>query len=157
VLSFLRTEGDAYEAVTRRAGAYAGDWTVDELPAWHGRLLAPMPSFVRRALAMRVARNLVHATYTGSRATVRVRRDLGGLSIRSSIFCGVRDRATHPLCYFYASAVERVLARLDIEASASLTACQAEGDAACHVEVRMGVGAPVEAAPPVGAPEAPSA
>jgi hypothetical protein len=39
VLSFLRTEGDAYEAVTRRAGRYAADWTVDELPTWHGRLL----------------------------------------------------------------------------------------------------------------------
>ena len=105
---------------------------------------------------MRVARNLVHAAYTGSRATARIRRDHGGLSIRSSIFCGVRDRATHPLCYFYASAVERLLNRFDIAASTSLTACQAEGDAACHVEVRIGDSAPRTHAP-VGIPEAPSA
>jgi bacteriochlorophyll 4-vinyl reductase len=156
VLSFLRTEGEAYEAVTRRAGEYAADWTIDELPPWHGRLLAAAPRLVRRTLAMRVAKTLVHTAYTGSRATVRIRRDLGGLSIRSSIFCGVRDRATHPLCYFYATAVERLLSRVDIAASASLTACQAEGDATCHVEVRMGVGASLTTAT-VRAPEVPSA
>ncbi len=145
VLSFLRTEGDAYEQVTRRAGQYAADWTLEELsPLWR-RVISSSPVFVRRTLAMRIARELVHSTYTGSRATVKMRRGLGAVSIRSSIFCGVRDRMSHPLCYFYASAVHRVLEALAIDAATRVTACQAEGDPACHVEVRLtmpgGVGA----------------
>ena len=137
VLSFLRTEGDAYEQVTRRAGRYAADWTLEELsPLWR-RVIASSPVFVRRTLAMRIARELVHSTYTGSRATVKMRRGLGAVSIRSSIFCGVRDRMSHPLCYFYASAVQRVLEALALDAATRVTACQAEGAAACHVEVRL--------------------
>ena len=31
VLSFLRTEGDAYDLITARAGQYAADWTVNDI------------------------------------------------------------------------------------------------------------------------------
>jgi predicted hydrocarbon binding protein len=138
VLSFLRTEGPAYEAVTRRAGQYAGGWTVDEISSMQRRLIAMWPDGLRQSAAMRVARDLVHRVYTGSRATVRVRRGVGNLSIRSSIFCGVRDRSSHPLCYFYAAAVSRLLSGLEIDSATSVTACQAEGHPVCQIEVRMG-------------------
>lgn len=138
VLSFLRTEGDAYEAVTGRAGEYAAEWTVDELSPLRRRLIAGAPVFLRRSLALRVARGLVHRAYTGSRATVRVRRGQGDVRISSSIFCTVRDRSARPLCGFYAAAVTHVLRRLDVDAVASVTTCQAEGDSACNVGVRLG-------------------
>jgi predicted hydrocarbon binding protein len=138
VLSFLRTEGDSYRTVTTRAGEYAGEWTVAELSPFRRRIIAAAPKGLRRQLALRVARDLVHRAYTGSRASVRVRRGVGGLDIRSSIFCGVRDRTTHPLCYFYASAATRILGELDVAAEASVTACQAEGSPSCHIEVQMG-------------------
>jgi bacteriochlorophyll 4-vinyl reductase len=141
VLSFLRTEGAAYERVTTRAGEYAAEWTVNELSPFGRRLIAAAPPFLRRKLALRVARGLVHRSYTGSRATIRVRRGIGAVDIKSSIFCGVRDRTTQPLCYFYAAAVERVLQRLDITAATTVTACQAEGAPACHLEVKMGAAA----------------
>src|SRR5688572_31862174 len=32
VLSFLRSEGEAYNLITARAGEYAADWTVGTLP-----------------------------------------------------------------------------------------------------------------------------
>jgi predicted hydrocarbon binding protein len=139
VLSFLRTEGDAYDAVMGRAGDYAADWTIEELSPLRRKLIAGSPGFLRRLLALRVARGLVHRAYTGSRATVRVRHGVGGISIKSSIFCTVRDRSARPLCGFYARAAARVLQLLDVDAEAAVTACSAEGDTACHVEVRPGV------------------
>ncbi len=138
VLSFLRTEGADYERVTTRAGEYAAEWTVGELSPFGRRVIAVSPAYLRRKLALRVARKLVHRSYTGSRATVKIRRGIGAFNIKSSIFCGVRDRTTQPLCYFYAAAVERVLRQLDVAASTAVTACQAEGAAACHVEVQLG-------------------
>jgi predicted hydrocarbon binding protein len=138
VLSFLRTEGPAYEAVTRRAGRYAGTWTVEELSAMRRRLIAARPSFLRQSAALRVARDLVQRAYTGSRASVRIRRGVGDLTIRSSIFCGVRERSSHPLCYFYAAAIASVLAGLEIPCQTAVTGCQAEGQPTCRIEVRMG-------------------
>jgi predicted hydrocarbon binding protein len=137
VLSFLRTEGAHYETVTRRAGAYAAEWTIAELSPLRRRVIATSPMFLRRTLALRLARRLVSQSYTGSRASVRIRRGIGGVDIKSSIFCGVRDRTTQPLCYFYASAFAATLRHLDVAASTAVTACQAEGSPSCHVEVRL--------------------
>ena len=63
-------EGDAYEAVTRRAGEYAArlDGRRAARVATAG-LLALLPRFAAPRARLRVARNLVHAAYTGSRAT----------------------------------------------------------------------------------------
>lgn len=138
VLSFLRTEGPAYEAVTRRAGQYAGGWTAEEISPMRRRLIAVRPAMLRQSAALRVVRDLVHRAYTGSRATVHLRRGVGVLSIRSSIFCGVRDRTSHPLCYFYAAAAASLIAGLDIPCETSVIGCQAEGQPVCRIEVRMG-------------------
>lgn len=138
VLGFLRTEGDAYDSVTRRAGEYAAEWIIEELPPGYRRLIAASPTFLRRSLAMRVARSLVHRAYSGSRATARVRRDRGEVEIRSSIFCTVRGKSPRPLCVFYAAATARVLRLLEVEAATTVTSCQAEGDKVCHVDVQLG-------------------
>ena len=139
VLSFLRTEGHAvYGDVTARAGTYAADWTVDELPAWRRKMVAGLPLALRRRAALGLTRTLIGRAYTGTRAKARVRRGVGLLDVHSSIFCGVRARTAHPLCQFYAAAAVRVLARLDIDADAAVTACQATGEPSCHVQVLMG-------------------
>lgn len=142
VLSFLRTEGVSYEAVTTRAGAYAAEWTIAELSPLRRQVIVRAPAFFRRTFALRIAGQLVHQSYTGSRASIRVRRGIGKVDIKSSIFCGVRDRTSHPLCYFYASAFSTVLRHLDVAASAAVTACQAEGSPSCHVELRLDGPAP---------------
>jgi predicted hydrocarbon binding protein len=137
VLGFLRTEGNAYDLVTRRAGEYAADWIVEELsPLWR-RVIVSSPAYIRRSLALRVARDLVRRAYTGSRATVRLKRGHGELEVRSSIFCTVRGRSERPLCVFYAAAAARVLHLLEVEATTAVTACQAEGDRFCHVDVQL--------------------
>ena len=67
VLGFLRTEGDAYDSVTRRAGEYAADWTSarssstawpSSIASWRcfGDLLGTSCSSAFVALALRRAR-----------------------------------------------------------------------------------------------------
>ena len=72
VLSFLRTEGDAYSLITARAGEYAADWTINTVPPFERRLIRALPAgaaAARGACACRA--RLVRSTYPGSRAIVR--------------------------------------------------------------------------------------
>jgi len=59
VLSFLRTEGEPYHHVTRRAGEYAGQWTVDALSPVRRRVVDALPRPLRARVALRICRNLV--------------------------------------------------------------------------------------------------
>ena len=47
VLSFLRSEGDAYQSDHERAGEYAAEWTVTNMPAIERRMINAMPGIVR--------------------------------------------------------------------------------------------------------------
>jgi len=137
VLSFLRTEGDDYARVTTTAGEYAAQWAVSELSAPRRWAATRLPGPLRRRIALGVARTLITRAYTGSRTHLSLRKTLGTLEIKSSIFCGVRDRAPAPLCQFHAAAIVRVLKELDIPAQTTIVACQATGDGSCRVEIDM--------------------
>src|SRR4029079_4594797 len=58
VLSFLRTEGDAYNAITERAGEYAAAWTVDNVGAVERRIGRALPGGLPAGAAVRRARRL---------------------------------------------------------------------------------------------------
>ena len=137
VLSFLRTEGDDYAHVTTTAGEYAGEWAVGSLSPLKHWAATRLPGPLRRRIALGVARTLITGAYTGSRTQLRVRRKVGMLEIKSSIFCGVRARVPNPLCQFHAAAIRRVLAELGIAAQTKIVACQATGDGSCRVEIDM--------------------
>ena len=139
VLSFLRREDGAYEPVTRRAGEYAGEWTVDGLSALRRRTIRALPRPLRARLALGVGQDVVRAAYGGSRALVRVRGGRARVLIRSSIFCGVRQPAAAPLCGFYAAAFERVLASLGAPARAEITRCRGAGDPECRFDLAFGL------------------
>jgi hypothetical protein len=124
VLSFLRTEGDAYTEITGRAGQYAADWTVSSLSAFERRFIRALPAPLRTRAALRTARSLVRSTYPGSRAIVRLRRDTALVDLRGSLFCEVREASVLPLCGFYASAIEHVLALFAIRAAAEVSECR---------------------------------
>ena len=47
VLSFLRTEGAAYEQITVRAGEYAAEWTVNSLAPLERRFIRALPAALR--------------------------------------------------------------------------------------------------------------
>ncbi len=137
VLSFLRTEGDDYARVTTAAGEYAAQWAVSELPPLRRWAATTLPGPLRRRVALGVAQTLVTRAYTGSRTHLALGKMVGTIEIKSSIFCGVRDRVPSPLCQFHAAAIARVLVELGIPAQATITACQATGDGVCRVEIDM--------------------
>ncbi len=137
VLSFLRREGEAYALVTDRAGEYAAEWTVAEMPSVRRWAIRHLPAGVRAQVAMRLATGLVQRSYAGSRASGRMRRGAGSLTVRGSIFCGVREPSVEPLCRFYATAVTRVFRALNLHAQARVTECRAVGDAHCLVAIAV--------------------
>jgi hypothetical protein len=127
VLSFLRTEGDAYRSITTRAGEYAGDWTVNTLTPLERRIIRGLPASLRARAALRVSRMLVRSTYPGSRAIVRLKGTTASIDLRGSLFCEVRETSILPLCGFYAAAIGRVMQLFDIRADTSVTECRAGG------------------------------
>ena len=137
VLSFLRQEGEAYQLITRRAGQYAAEWTVQSMPAFKRALVKAAPERVRGRLALRIARRLVRRSYRGSRAIARFRRGTASIDLRASIFCTVRDPAPQPLCGFYESAFTRLLALFDVRARAEVVACRGTGESTCMVTVAL--------------------
>ena len=127
VLSFLRGEGEIYHEVVSRAGDYAAQWTVNGLPTIERRVLRTLPLGLRTRAALRTARMLVRATYPGSRAIVRIRKESVSIDLRGSLFCEVRAASEHPLCGFYAAAISRVLQLFAVPGEARLEACRAAG------------------------------
>jgi hypothetical protein len=127
VLSFLRTEGDAYDRVTARAGEYAADWTVNNISGFERRVILSLPTGLRARAGLRTARHLVRATYPGSRAIVKVKRGSASIDLRGSLFCEVRETSILPLCGFYASATRRVMQLFALNAAARVSECRAAG------------------------------
>jgi hypothetical protein len=137
VLSFLRQEGEPYHLVAGRAGEYTAEWTVADLPAAQRAVIRAAPEVIRRWLAMRVLRHMVRNTYRGSRVVVRWRRDGGQIDLRGSIFCELRDRASDPMCEFYAAAIRRLLYLFNLEADVGITQCRATGAGQCLMSVTV--------------------
>jgi hypothetical protein len=127
VLSFLRTEGTAYEHITARAGEYAAEWTVTSLASLERRFIRALPAALRTRAALRTARALVRETYPGSRAIIRLKRGTASIDLRGSLFCEVRETSILPLCGFYASAIARVLQQFALRADVRVTECRAAG------------------------------
>ena len=139
VLSFLRTEGEAYQLIATRAGELAAGWTVAGMPAYQRRMIRLLPAPWRARAALGVGRRLVNATYPGSRALVRFRRRTAAIDLRGSLFCEVREASVAPLCGFYASAMAHVLELFDFRAAARVTECRAGGAGkACLMLVDVG-------------------
>ena len=148
VLSFLRSEGGAYDTVMRRAGECAGEWTVKGLPAMERRLIGSLPAALRTRAALRTARGMIRATYPGTRAIIRVRRGIASVDLRGSLFCEVRELAQNPLCGFYVAAIARVLQLFAFQADGRVHECRAAGvRRACTLNVSVapeGVEVPVD-------------
>ena len=136
VLSFLRTEGEAYNLITSRAGEYAAAWTFENVSAVERRLMPALPAGLRARAALRVARQLVRATYPGSRALMKIRRGVVTIDLRGSLFCEVRETSMQPLCTFYAAAIGGILKLFGVVAAPVVTECRAVGNRrACMLSV----------------------
>jgi hypothetical protein len=139
VLSFLRREGQpVYDEVMALAGSYSAEWTCRGLSALERRMVGGLPSPLRARFALYLSLRLVHGTFRGSKATVRVRQQTGTVTISRSVFCTLRHAADVPMCGFYAAGVERMLQLLGVAARVSVSGCRAEGAELCTLEVALG-------------------
>ena len=86
-----------------------------------------LPRRWRTRRALTVASTLVKSTYPGTRAIVKVRRDVASVDVRGSLFCEVREPSAFPLCGFYAAVFSRVLQLLAVPAGVRVEACRASG------------------------------
>jgi len=137
VLSFLRTEGQAYNLITARAGEYAAAWTFESVSPLERKVVRALPAPLRARAALRTARGLIRATYPSSRAITKVKKGVATIDLRGSLFCEVREASVEPLCGFYASAVARVLRLFDVPADARVSECRAVGRKACVLSVTL--------------------
>ena len=133
VLSFLRQEGDAYEAITTRAGEYAAEWTVESMPPVQRALIKAAPAWMRARLLLALVRRLVRKQLPGSRAIARLKKGHASVDVRASIFCTVRQPVAQPLCGFYAAAFTRLLALFNVPARTEVVACRGTGEPTCLV------------------------
>jgi bacteriochlorophyll 4-vinyl reductase len=135
VLSFLRQEGAAYQLIVARAGEYAAEWTVIDMPGFRRSVVRAMPMPLRVRLVMRLARAMIRSTYGGSRGIVRWQRERGAIDIQGSLFCEVRDPVEQPLCEYYRSAIRRVMRLFDVNVDIETERCRATGAGQCLMVV----------------------
>jgi hypothetical protein len=135
VLSFLRQEGEPYQLIAARAGEYTAEWTVADMPAYQRAIMRAAPPSVRVHLVLRLARQMIRNTYSGSRAIVRWRKGKGAVDIRGSMFCEVRGRVEQPLCEFYASAIRRLMYLFSLEVEVGTEQCRATGGGQCVMSI----------------------
>ncbi|MBS1819625.1 MAG: hypothetical protein JSU08_16955 [Acidobacteria bacterium] len=131
VLSFLRQEGAAYDEVTTRAGRYAAQWTVESMRPFTRSTIARAPLFVRRRAVLSRVTSLIRMSYDGSRTTSRIRKGVGQVTVHASVFCAVREPVPHPLCRYYAAAVEEMLTLFGVESRVTVESCRAAGGDSC--------------------------
>jgi hypothetical protein len=137
VTGFLRTEGDAYEAVVTRAGELAAQWSIAAMPPYQRRLGTSLPSGLRTRFALRVAGRIVRDVLTSSSAATRVRRGHATMRVNASAFCGVRGTRTTPLCGFYQALALECLRSFQIAADARIESCRAVSGSACVVAIEV--------------------
>ena len=137
VLSFLRQEGEPYALVTSRAGEYAAQWTYDNLTPVERSVIRALPVTLRARMAMHLAKKVVRRSYGGSRAITKLRRGQGTLTLRSSIFCAVREPFDWPLCVFYSAALSHLLALVGVSGEVRVHACRGIGDQSCIIAVNV--------------------
>jgi hypothetical protein len=137
VLSFLRQEGEVYDEVTRRAGAYTAEWTVAAQSRVRQSLIRSLPLWIRSRLVLRLARRTAQGTHAGNKASLRLRRGEGTLDLGRSLFCTVRDGSPKPLCGYHAAAVSRFLELYSVPGEVRLDHCRAVGDPSCLITVTL--------------------
>lgn len=149
VLGFLRTEG-AYDAVVSRAGFLAAEWTIASMSPVERRLIGWLPRPFRARAALGVARRIVTAICSSSKASARVRRRGAQFSIKSSLFCDVREHRSTPLCGFYRAVAVGTLTALGVPAEGRVSQCHAVDGGACIIALDL-FGAQVAADPAIAA------
>jgi len=137
VIGFLRTEGESYDAVMKRAGEYAAAWTIASLAPVRRRAIAWLPRGLRARAALKVAAGIVRGVSSTSRASTRVRGNRANVEVASSLFCSVRAAATGPLCAFYLAVALETLRQFGFAAAGRVERCHAVEGKTCLVTLDL--------------------
>jgi hypothetical protein len=137
VLSFLRQEGTPYEPITRSAGEYAAEWTVESMGPFERRLIRSAPAWLRPRLVLRLARRLVRDSFRSGRLTVRLRKGVANVELLESPFCNVREPFPKFLCGFYVAAFNRLCKLFDIGSRIDVVSCRGTGERACLMTITI--------------------
>lgn len=138
VLSFLRLEGEpTYTQVMDRAGRYSGEWAFSELSPLRRSCVRRLPARLRARWALALSRRMIAQTFRGSSARVRLKKDVGTIQIRGSVFCEVRDPTDSPMCAFYPAALTRFLERFDLASTIGINECRASGGRDCTMAITI--------------------
>ena len=137
VLSFLRQEGESYELVTARAGHYAAQWTFDNLSPFERSVIRSLPGTLRVRAALQLTKRVIRRSYLGSTASAKLRKGQGTITLRSSVFCAVREPFSRPLCGYYAAALERSLLLASVKARVAVQSCKGAGAGACVIALSV--------------------
>jgi len=135
VISFLRQEGTAYDAVMERAGRYTASWTLDGQSVVKRALLRRLPRPIRMRVVLRVGARLVRRLHGDVWLQTAVRRGTAVVGIDGSIFCDVRSPAGVPLCRFYGAVLEGCLESFGIPCRAQSFRCRGAGDTVCELVI----------------------
>ena len=135
VLSFLRQEDEAYDAVVARAGTYAVNWTLEVWPSPLISTINALPSFARLRVVLRLAARLLRTLGVVGRVTIRSRQGIVDVEIDDSLFCEVRTRADRSLCAFHRAALQQLCDRFALPAEIELSECRAVAGTACRLRV----------------------
>src|SRR5262245_57278212 len=138
VLSFLRQEGAPYETITRSAGEYAAEWTIESMGPFERRLIRSAPAWLRPRLVLRLANRLVQDTFRSGRLTFRLRKGVANVELRESPFCNVREPFPNSLCGFYVAALSRLCKLFDVPSRVDVVSCRGTGQRACLMTMTVG-------------------
>jgi hypothetical protein len=100
-------------------------------------VIRALPVMMRARMALRLARKVVRLSYEGSRAVVKLRNGQGTFTLRSSIFCTVREPFDWPLCVFYSAALSHMFALVGVSGEVRVDSCLGVGDAGCVIAVSV--------------------
>ena len=138
VMGFLRTEPEAaYHRVMRRAGTLAAEWAILARSALARRVLSALPRPLRARAGARLAAALVRDVQSTTKLAARVHRDYMRLDLPDSVFCGVRDRQTQPLCGFYVAAAAETMRHIGVPVDGRIDDCRALGARSCVMTMKF--------------------
>ena len=133
VISFLREEGEDYSAVVDRAGRYAVDWTVGDLPALERLMLRRLPRSLRVRGILRASARLIRNLHEVAQLDFTVGRGAGVVRLDGSLFCDVREPPGRPLCGFYGGLSERYFELFDVSCEVQISQCRGTGESSCEL------------------------
>ena len=88
-------------------------------------------------MALRVAARIVRSICSASNASSRVRRRAARFTVKSSLFCDVREHQAAPLCAFYRAVAVETLAGFGVPAVGRVESCHAVSGDPCLITLEL--------------------